>query len=220
MVREWGLSPRLGPIGFSSDGPAYLGEAGFTSRPYAEDTQRTIDEEVSRLLREAEARATDLLTTHRSALDRVIELLIEREVISATSCWPPSAKPRRRPLVLRNRPAELATSTGQDGPPFELVEPTPDAVWFPYPQRVIEAVPTDRTGSTDGLRLPFAGFLVVLRSKCEGGKTSSPGAPTRGLRLPNIVDVLRAHRTPLCLDRNGTPSDSPDKIEIRRRLTP
>jgi len=82
MVREWGLSPRLGPIGFSSDGPAYLGEAGFTSRPYAEDTQRTIDEEVSRLLREAEARATDLLTTHRSALDRVIELLIEREVIS------------------------------------------------------------------------------------------------------------------------------------------
>jgi len=61
---------------------AYLGEAGFTSRPYAEDTQRTIDEEVSRLLREAEARATDLLTTHRSALDRVIELLIEREVIS------------------------------------------------------------------------------------------------------------------------------------------
>ena len=50
MVREWGLSPRLGPIGYSDDGPGYLGDSGFTSRPYAEATQRAIDEEVARLL--------------------------------------------------------------------------------------------------------------------------------------------------------------------------
>ncbi len=81
MVREWGLSPRVGPVGFSSDSPGYLGEAGLTSRPYAEATQRLIDEEVAQLLRDAERRATELLSSHRAALDRVVELLMEHEVI-------------------------------------------------------------------------------------------------------------------------------------------
>jgi cell division protease FtsH len=84
MVREWGLSPRLGPIGYSDDGPGYLGGAGFTSRPYAEATQRTIDEEVSRLLSEAEQRATELLSTHRDVFDKVVSLLIEHETIDGT----------------------------------------------------------------------------------------------------------------------------------------
>jgi cell division protease FtsH len=81
MVREWGLSPRLGPIGYSDDGPGYLGGGGLTSRPYAEATQRAIDEEVSRLLGEAEVRATDLLSTHRDQLDQVVALLLEHETI-------------------------------------------------------------------------------------------------------------------------------------------
>jgi cell division protease FtsH len=81
MVRDWGLSARLGPVGFGSDGPEYLGSTALVSRPYAEDTQRVIDEEVSRLLREAEQRATQLLTAHRLALDSIVDLLLEREVI-------------------------------------------------------------------------------------------------------------------------------------------
>jgi cell division protease FtsH len=81
MVREWGLSKRVGPVGFSSDGPGYLGETGLSSRPYAEATQRTIDEEVARLLRDAEERATELLESHRAALDRVAGILMEKEVI-------------------------------------------------------------------------------------------------------------------------------------------
>jgi len=36
MVREYGMSPRLGPVGFSSDDPSYLGDssspAGSTPR--------------------------------------------------------------------------------------------------------------------------------------------------------------------------------------------
>jgi cell division protease FtsH len=81
MVREWGLSKKVGPVGFSADGPGYLGETGLTSRPYAEATQRLIDEEVAQLLRDAEQRATELLRTHRDALDRVVDLLMENEVI-------------------------------------------------------------------------------------------------------------------------------------------
>jgi len=82
-VRDWGLSPRLGPIGYSSDGPAYLGGPQPTQvRPYAEDTQRAIDQEVSRLLREAEERARTLLTDNRVTLDAVVTVLLERETMS------------------------------------------------------------------------------------------------------------------------------------------
>jgi cell division protease FtsH len=81
MVREWGLSPRIGPVGYASGGPGYLGESGLGNRPYAEDTQRAIDQEVTSLLRGAESRALDLLTRHRSELDKVVDLLLERETI-------------------------------------------------------------------------------------------------------------------------------------------
>jgi cell division protease FtsH len=84
MVREFGMSQALGPVGFSSGSPMYLGTEEVRSRPYAEATQRVIDEEVSKLLREADARAVELLTAHRDALDRLTELLLERETVDGT----------------------------------------------------------------------------------------------------------------------------------------
>jgi cell division protease FtsH len=79
MVREWGFSSEVGPIGYAPEGPSR--ENPFAGRPYAEETQRAIDQEVSRLVREAEIRATGLLTEHRDKLDQVIDLLLERETI-------------------------------------------------------------------------------------------------------------------------------------------
>jgi cell division protease FtsH len=84
MVREFGMSPQLGPVGFASGSPLYLGGEEVRSRAYAEATQRVIDEEVARLLREADQRATGLLTEHRQALDRLTQLLLERETVDGT----------------------------------------------------------------------------------------------------------------------------------------
>jgi cell division protease FtsH len=81
MVREFGMSPRLGPVGFSDDGPQYLGAQPLTTRQYAEETQRVIDEEVTRLLKEADDRAGALLESRRDALEEVVALLLERETI-------------------------------------------------------------------------------------------------------------------------------------------
>jgi cell division protease FtsH len=81
MVREFGMSPRLGPIGYSDDGPQYLGPQQISSRGYAEETQRLIDAEVERLLKEAGERAAELLRSRRTALDEVVGLLLERETI-------------------------------------------------------------------------------------------------------------------------------------------
>src|SRR6516165_1112382 len=83
MVTEWGLSPILGPIGYATDGPGYLsGPQLGQERPFAEGTQQVIDQEVSRLLTEAEERARRLLSEHRAALDAVVAALIEKETIS------------------------------------------------------------------------------------------------------------------------------------------
>jgi cell division protease FtsH len=80
-VREFGMSPRLGPVGFSEEGPQYLGPQQLTTRTYAEETQRVIDEEVSRLLKEADDRAGALLKSRRGALEAVVARLLERETI-------------------------------------------------------------------------------------------------------------------------------------------
>ena len=84
MVREFGMSSALGPVGFASGSPMYLGSEEVRSRPYAEATQRVVDQEVAKLLREAEDLATRLLTVHRQALDRLTDLLLERETVDGT----------------------------------------------------------------------------------------------------------------------------------------
>ncbi|HVM67933.1 MAG TPA: ATP-dependent zinc metalloprotease FtsH [Acidimicrobiales bacterium] len=81
MVRDYGMSERLGPVGFSGGSPMYLGQEEVRSRDYAEATQRVIDEEVSELLRKADERATELLSTHRDALDRLVEDLLAHETV-------------------------------------------------------------------------------------------------------------------------------------------
>jgi len=83
MVREFGLSPAIGPVGYPSGGSMYLdgGGPGLSSRPYAESTQAAIDREVSRLLREAEQHAIGLLRGHEGQLDQLADLLLDRETV-------------------------------------------------------------------------------------------------------------------------------------------
>jgi cell division protease FtsH len=79
MVREWGFSADVGPISYGAGGASR--DNPFAGRPYAEETQRAIDREVARLLREAETAATTLLRDNRDTLDKVVNLLLERETI-------------------------------------------------------------------------------------------------------------------------------------------
>ena len=86
MVREFGLSPALGPVGYSDQGSQYLGgpiQDGLR-RPFSEETQRVVDQEVSRLLREAEERAVAMLNDHREELDWLAARLIEKETVDGS----------------------------------------------------------------------------------------------------------------------------------------
>ena len=82
MVREWGMSDAVGPMAWSGHQQVFLGEDLMTQgREYSDDTAKMIDEEVFRILHEQEARAYEVLSKHRRALDLVAEALLERETI-------------------------------------------------------------------------------------------------------------------------------------------
>jgi len=105
MVREFGLSPALGPVGYPEGGSVFLGGGGpgLSSRPFAESTQATIDGEVARLLREAEQSAVALIRAHRAELGQLVELLLEQETVDGEAVYRIVGKP-----APGHRPEELA----------------------------------------------------------------------------------------------------------------
>jgi cell division protease FtsH len=131
MVREFGLSPELGPVGYPEGGSVFLGGGGpgMSSRPYSEATQAAVDSEVSRLLREAEERAIALLRGHREELDALVALLLERETVDGADVYrlagvadksaapgaATMAEPTRIHAAGQAHPAALGVTSAADG---------------------------------------------------------------------------------------------------------
>jgi cell division protease FtsH len=122
MVREFGLSPVLGPIGYPEGGSVFLGGGGpgMSSRPYAEATQAAIDGEVAKLLRQAEERAVELLKSHRPELDALVDLLLQKETVDGKDVYRLAGRPDRSatpgtPPILVSPHAAEADITSADG---------------------------------------------------------------------------------------------------------
>jgi cell division protease FtsH len=81
MVREWGMSDRVGPMAWGSQGMVFLGEDLMHSRDYSDETARVVDEEVEQILRRQEDRAREVLGQLRGGLDLVARALLEKETI-------------------------------------------------------------------------------------------------------------------------------------------
>jgi cell division protease FtsH len=84
MVSEWGMSSRVGPMAWGSQGQVFLGEDLIHTRDYSDETARVIDEEVERILREQEQRCREVLGGHRGGLDLVARALLEYETIDGS----------------------------------------------------------------------------------------------------------------------------------------
>jgi cell division protease FtsH len=110
MVREFGMSERLGPVGLGGGGPMYLGQQEVRSRDYAEGTQAIIDEEVSRLLKEADDRAAHILEEHRDVLEKVTGLLVERETIDGADVYELAGRPEPQGVAATVSPKRAAVS--------------------------------------------------------------------------------------------------------------
>ncbi|MGH9105102.1 MAG: ATP-dependent metallopeptidase FtsH/Yme1/Tma family protein, partial [Acidimicrobiales bacterium] len=81
MVREFGMSERVGPMAWGNGGEVFLGEDLMHTRDYSDVTSRVIDEEVERILRDQETRALRLLREHQRGLAAVAQALTQRETI-------------------------------------------------------------------------------------------------------------------------------------------
>jgi len=85
MVRSWGMSEKLGPINYG-DGhkEVFLGKDYSHVREYSEQTALQIDEEVHQIIIGCMDNAEEILRKHRPILNKMAELLIEKESLDAS----------------------------------------------------------------------------------------------------------------------------------------
>ena len=84
MVTRFGMSDRLGPVALGrSQGGMFLGRDIMAERDFSEETAAAIDDEVRNLVDQAYRRAKSVLTENRAVLDKLAEMLIERETVDA-----------------------------------------------------------------------------------------------------------------------------------------
>ncbi len=84
MVTRFGMSDRLGPVALGrQNGNMFLGREIASDRDFSDSTAATIDEEVRKLVDEAYRRAKDVLVTNKHVLDKLAEMLIEKETVDA-----------------------------------------------------------------------------------------------------------------------------------------
>jgi cell division protease FtsH len=80
MVTHWGMSEKLGPMSCRvGEEHVFLGKELQEPRDFSEHTAALIDEEVQKLLREADERAYQLLSDNRDKLDRMVAMLMDKE---------------------------------------------------------------------------------------------------------------------------------------------
>jgi len=82
MVLEWGMSERFQHLSFGGEEEeVFLGRDMSRKREYSDSTAREIDEEVRKITEEAFNRAFNTLKEQRNVLDKVAEMLLEKEEI-------------------------------------------------------------------------------------------------------------------------------------------
>ena len=84
MVRQWGMSEKLGPINYGdSQKEVFLGKDYSHIREYSEETALQIDVEVRNIIMECMENAKKILSEKRAVLNRLAEILIEKESLNA-----------------------------------------------------------------------------------------------------------------------------------------
>jgi cell division protease FtsH len=104
MVTHWGMSDKLGPVSYKmSDEDPFLGREIQRQRQFSERTMQLIDDEVARLLTEADVAARELLNKHRPQLEQLTRDLIRAEELNeaeiAAVLGPPAKRAARLALT-------------------------------------------------------------------------------------------------------------------------
>jgi len=83
MVCEFGMSENLGPLTLGKrNGPVFLGRDFHEERNYSEEVAAKIDVEIRNMVDASYDNAVRLLTENRDIMDRIVQVLLEKETIS------------------------------------------------------------------------------------------------------------------------------------------
>jgi cell division protease FtsH len=124
MVTHWGMSDRLGPMSFRvGEEHVFLGKEIQEARDFSEGTAAVIDEEVQRMLREADERAYKLLEDNRPKLEALVEALLQKEELLKEEIdevlggrkQPPPDSPNGAVDIAPSEPPEPAPTVFPDG---------------------------------------------------------------------------------------------------------
>jgi len=84
MVTRFGMSDRLGPVALGrQQGNVFLGRDIMAERDFSEETAATIDDEVRNLVEQAYRRCKEVLLNNRHVLDKLAEMLVQKETVDA-----------------------------------------------------------------------------------------------------------------------------------------
>jgi len=84
MVTEWGMSDLLGPMTFGKKNEeVFLGRDFQSTRDFSEVTARMIDEEISRIVRDSQRLADEILRKNIEILQRIAKELLKYETIDS-----------------------------------------------------------------------------------------------------------------------------------------
>ena len=82
LVTQYGMSDELGPVTLGEQhSNVFLGRDIGEQKNYSEAVAQKIDDEVRRIMQEAEIRATEVMSKHRSYLDTIAERLVKEETL-------------------------------------------------------------------------------------------------------------------------------------------
>jgi len=121
MVAEFGMSDEVGPVSLiRHQHPPFLGRDIMEDRTYSERMAESVDREVRRIIDECYQRAKQILDEHREEMERVVNVLLEKETLERTQF-----------RELMGLPPEPAPAP--EGP--QKPEPTPEATEQPLPDQ-------------------------------------------------------------------------------------
>jgi cell division protease FtsH len=85
MVREWGMNERLGFVYYGEDDtrPNFIGGFG-EGREYSEETAKTIDEEIKKLIDGLYAETRELLEKNRDRIEAIAKALMKYETLDSS----------------------------------------------------------------------------------------------------------------------------------------
>ncbi len=111
MVTEWGMSDRIGPLFFGSDGEIFVGKNYQTEKGYSEEIANVIDEEVRKIVEECHKRATEILTEKIGVLHAMSRVLIEKETIHSEEVEMLMANKTAEEVIAHMEAAEQASAS-------------------------------------------------------------------------------------------------------------